>query len=88
MTHDYMIFSVYQSDSTTITDIKMGEMICGNCGLVISDKIQETRSECQYFNTEEANNRNRMGIPSPSAHHDRGLSTVIGMTIETPMNTS
>src|SRR5919201_4316651 len=55
-------------------------MICGKCGLVIYDKIQETRSECHYFNTKEANNRSRTGMHFSLAHHDMGLSTIIGRT--------
>ena len=39
--------------SQTITDLESGELICSNCGLVISDKIQEIRPEWRAFNTEE-----------------------------------
>lgn len=64
----------------TVTDPESGELICRNCGLVISDKAQESRPEWRAFTSEEANDRSRTGIPSSLARHDMGLSTVIGKT--------
>ena len=64
----------------TVTDPESGELICRNCGLVISDKAQESRPEWRAFTSEEANDRSRTGIPSSLARHDMGLSTVIGRT--------
>ena len=61
-----------------ITDLESGEIICSRCGLVVSDKTQETRAEWRAFNQEESNNRTRTGIPTSLARHDMGLSTVIG----------
>ncbi|HXG05708.1 MAG TPA: TFIIB-type zinc ribbon-containing protein [Nitrososphaera sp.] len=62
----------------TVTDPESGEIICGNCGLVLFDKTLESRPEWRAFTTEEANDRSRTGIPSSLARHDMGLSTVIG----------
>jgi transcription initiation factor TFIIB len=64
----------------TVTDPESGELICRNCGLVISDKAQESRPEWRAFTSEEVNDRSRTGIPSSLARHDMGLSTVIGRT--------
>lgn len=64
----------------TVTDPESGEIICRNCGLVILDKVSESRPEWRAFTTEEANDRSRTGIPSSLARHDMGLSTVIGRT--------
>lgn len=64
----------------TVTDPESGEIICQNCGLVISDKIQETRPEWRAFTFQEVDDRARTGIPSSLARHDMGLSTVIGKT--------
>jgi transcription initiation factor TFIIB len=64
----------------TVTDPESGELICRNCGLVISDKAQESRPEWRAFTSEESNDRSRTGIPSSLARHDMGLSTVIGRT--------
>src|ERR671936_2754067 len=64
-----------------ISDPESGEVICGNCGMVISDKLQESnRPEWRSFNTEEVNNRRRTGAPTSLTRHDIGLATVIGKT--------
>ena len=70
--------SVCSTDSQMVTDPESGEIICTNCGMVISDKIQETRQEWRTFNTQEANDRSRTGMPTSLARHDRGLATIIG----------
>jgi transcription initiation factor TFIIB len=66
--------------SQTVTDLESGEVICSSCGLVISEKIQETRPEWRAFNNAEVNDRSRTGIPTSLARHDMGLATVIGRT--------
>ncbi|WP_148681003.1 transcription initiation factor IIB [Candidatus Nitrososphaera gargensis] len=74
-----ILCSICKSDQT-VTDPESGEIICRNCGLVLSDKAQESRPEWRAFTGEEANDRSRTGIPSSLARHDMGLSTVIGRT--------
>jgi transcription initiation factor TFIIB len=66
--------------SQTVTDLESGEVICSSCGLVISEKIQETRPEWRAFNNAEVKDRSRTGIPTSLARHDMGLATVIGRT--------
>src|ERR671930_143033 len=66
------------SNSQMVTDPESGEIICSNCGMVISDKIQETRQEWRTFNTQELNDRSRTGMPTSLARHDKGLATIIG----------
>jgi transcription initiation factor TFIIB len=62
-----------------ITDLEAGELICSDCGMVISDNIQENnRSERRAFNIMELNDRSRTGAPITLARHDMGLATVIG----------
>jgi transcription initiation factor TFIIB len=62
-----------------ITDLESGELICSDCGMVISDNIQENnRSERPAFNIMELNDRSRTGAPTTLARHDMGLATVIG----------
>src|SRR5919108_5768472 len=69
------------SSSNIITDPESGELICSNCGLVLSsEKAQEIGHEWRSFNTEESNDRIRTGIPTSLARHDMGLSTIIGRT--------
>ena len=47
-----------------ITDAESGEIICSNCGIVISDKIQESNREWSAFSVEEMNAKNRTGVPT------------------------
>ena len=62
-----------------ITDNESGELICSNCGIVISDRIADfAHEESRAFTLEELNNRVRTGPPRSFAVHDMGLSTVIG----------
>ena len=77
MQNSKILCSICQKDDM-VTDLESGEIICSSCGLVISDKAQETRAEWRAFNQEESNNRTRTGIPISLARHDMGLSTVIG----------
>ena len=64
-----------------MTDPESGEFICGNCGVVISDKMQDiNRPERRAFSVEEANDRSRTGAPTSLARYDMGLSTIIGRT--------
>jgi transcription initiation factor TFIIB len=66
-------------DKSIITDLESGELICSDCGMVISDNIQENnRSEIRAFNIMELNDRSRTGAPTTLARHDMGLATVIG----------
>jgi transcription initiation factor TFIIB len=62
-----------------ITDIESGEIICSNCGQVISNNmLEDNRPEWRTFSTEEQASKSRIGIPSSLARHDMGLATVIG----------
>ncbi|MDP8906172.1 MAG: transcription initiation factor IIB [Thermoproteota archaeon] len=61
-----------------ITDQESGEIVCINCGSVLTDKAQETRAEWNAFNLEDMNLKTRTGAPTSLAKYDRGLSTVIG----------
>ncbi len=60
-----------------VTDLESGEIACGKCGLVSSDRIQENRAEWRTFDS-EGNDRSRVGPPSTLTFHDMGLATVIG----------
>lgn len=63
--------------SFTISDPESGETVCGNCGLVLSDKTVEARPEWRNF-AGEADHKTRAGNPTSLARHDMGLATVIG----------
>src|SRR5215213_489526 len=74
-----ILCSICKSNQT-VTDPESGDIICRNCGLVLSDRAQESRPEWRAFTSEEVNDRSRTGIPRSLARHDMGLSTVIGRT--------
>ena len=74
-----IVCSICKKDKTIITDLDSGEIVCSKCGLVISDKIQDTRQEWRDFvNSDEAKDRRRTGMPTSLASHDMGLYTMIG----------
>jgi transcription initiation factor TFIIB len=64
---------------TTITDPESGEVVCGYCGLVISEKnIDLANPERRAFTTEESDQRARTGAPTSLSRHNKGLATLIG----------
>jgi transcription initiation factor TFIIB len=87
--------SCRSSDQKIVTDTESGEIICGNCGIVISDKIEESGAEWRNFTSlsDQSNSRSRTGMPTSLARHDMGLATIIGRSdrdasgqkIDTPM---
>jgi len=60
-----------------IEDYDMGEVICGNCGLVVHEKTVDEGPEWRAFTREEKDERSRVGTPTSLSVHDKGLSTVI-----------
>src|SRR5919108_3087573 len=71
--------SVCNRKNTTITDPNSGEIVCSNCGMVISDRIEDTiHPELQTYTLEEVDKKARTGTPYSLARHDMGLSTIIG----------
>jgi transcription initiation factor TFIIB len=65
--------------SQIITDIESGEIVCSNCGQVISNNaLEDNRPEWRAFGSDEQANKIRTGVPTSLARHDMGLATVIG----------
>ena len=60
------------------TDQDTGELFCGSCGLVVTDKITDTGAEWRSFSKEGGADPTRTGAPTSLTMHDRGLATVIG----------
>lgn len=58
-----------------ISDDNLGEIVCGNCGYVISERRMNSESETSMF-TEDIN-KQRTGSGFSLARHDMGLSTGI-----------
>ncbi len=61
-----------------ITDSIRGEILCGSCGMIMIDKVEDSGPEQQSFTLEQYNERSRTGIGSALSIDDKGLSTVIG----------
>lgn len=60
-----------------IEDYDMGEIVCGNCGLVVRENVLNEGPEWRAFTREEKEVRSRVGTPISLSVHDKGLSTVI-----------
>lgn len=58
-------------------DEKHGESSCEDCGLVIDEKTIDRGPEWRAFNSQERNEKSRVGAPSSKMLHDKGLSTNI-----------
>ena len=78
--HSRTLCSMCKRNDKIVTDPESGEIICGNCGMVISDKVEDTgHLERQIFREGQIDDtRARTGAPTSLARHDMGLATVIG----------
>jgi transcription initiation factor TFIIB len=61
-----------------VLDSESGELICGNCGFVLKERIEDTGSEWRSSSKDEGKDESRTGLPTSIASHDMGLSTTIG----------
>ncbi|MDE1770127.1 MAG: transcription initiation factor IIB, partial [Thaumarchaeota archaeon] len=61
-----------------VTDNTTGEMFCGGCGFVMTERVEESGPEWRSFSKEEHEDRSRTGTPTSLAMHDMGLATIIG----------
>ena len=66
--------------SSPITDFETGEICCGACGFVLSERVEDTGPERRSF-LDDRVDRGRTGSGVSLAKHDQGLSTIIN-----PMN--
>lgn len=74
-----LICSICKKNDKFVTDPESEEIICSNCGQVISDNIQgSNRPEWHGFSILQRDSRSRTGIPTSLARHDMGLATIIG----------
>ena len=58
-------------------DYSRGEIVCSNCGLIISEYIIDSGPEWRAFTSDEQLKKSRIGSPMTLTIHDKGLSTVI-----------
>jgi transcription initiation factor TFIIB len=63
--------------SEIIRDLEKGDLVCGTCGLVLSEHRLDTGPEWRAFTSAEKDARARTGGPQSFAIHDKGLSTMI-----------
>jgi transcription initiation factor TFIIB len=61
-----------------VLDSESGELVCGNCGFVLKEKIEDTGSEWRSSSKDGGKDESRTGLPTSIASHDMGLSTTIG----------
>jgi len=60
-----------------ICDYDTGEMVCGDCGFVLSEQMEDRGPEWRAFTEEEKTERRRVGMPITYTIHDKGLSTTL-----------
>ena len=58
-----------------ITDDETGEMFCGKCGFVITDRVDNLGPERTF--SDSNSNKSRTGDRTSLTRHDQGLSTII-----------
>ena len=58
-----------------VTDYKRGEVICRDCGFVLSDVVFDFGPEWRAFDEEQMNKRTRTGSPLKLAKQNIGLTT-------------
>ncbi|MDG6224217.1 MAG: transcription initiation factor IIB [Candidatus Thermoplasmatota archaeon] len=61
-----------------IRDYERGELVCGDCGVVINDLQIDMGPEWRAFDSAQGEARARTGSPITLTRHDKGLSTEIG----------
>jgi transcription initiation factor TFIIB len=75
-----ILCSICKRSDKIVTDPDSGEIICSSCGMVLSDKVEDTsHSERPIFSEGQIDKtRVRTGTPTSLARHDMGLATIIG----------
>lgn len=61
-----------------VMDLVDGELVCGNCGYVLQEKLEEPGPEWRAFSPEERSAKSRAGMPTSLTMHDKGLATMMG----------
>lgn len=63
--------------SPLITDSSSGEILCGSCGLVLVEKVEDLGNDQRSSDPQQYMTNSRTGAWSTLTMHDRGLSTTI-----------
>ncbi len=62
--------------NTIITDMEIAELICGRCGYVVSERLEDSGPEWRSF-LDDKTNKARTGASTSLTIHDHGLATII-----------
>ena len=65
------------SSTRLMRDYECAEVVCMDCGFVITAKIADRGPEWRAFTNEQRAKRTRVGAPLTYTIHDKGLSTMI-----------
>jgi len=60
-----------------VRNYEKGELVCGDCGLVIFERLMDRGPDWRAFTREETWKKKRVGPPTTLMIHDKGLSTII-----------
>lgn len=63
--------------SSILVQSETGEIVCSQCGLVVSEEAFDRGPEWRAFTPEEKAEKSRVGSPVSILHADKGLPTVI-----------
>ena len=63
--------------SNILVQSDTGEVVCSQCGLVVSEEIFDRGPEWRAFTPEEKAEKSRVGSPISILHADKGLPTII-----------
>ena len=67
-----------ECEGRLVTDEEHGELVCGDCGLVVEEGSVDRGPEWRAFDSAERDSKSRVGAPTTKMMHDKGLSTNIG----------
>ncbi len=67
-----------ECDGRLVSDEEHGEVVCTDCGLVVEEDEIDPGPEWRAFNSNERDSKSRVGAPTTTMMHDKGLSTNIG----------
>ncbi|MFB6106292.1 MAG: transcription initiation factor IIB family protein [Halobacteriaceae archaeon] len=59
-------------------DAEHAETVCESCGLVVDEQQVDRGPEWRAFDSAERDSKSRVGAPTTTLMHDKGLSSVIG----------
>jgi transcription initiation factor TFIIB len=77
VTESQPLSSCPECDGQIVHDDEHGETTCEECGLVLDEDSIDRGPEWRAFNTDEKDEKSRVGAPTTQLMHDKGLSTTI-----------